>query len=69
MTETTGQRLRRLRGSRTLAEVSSACNISPSALAMYEYDKRTPRDGVKARLAQYYRKSVAYIFFNSSTHE
>lgn len=64
MAETTGQKLRRLRGSRTIAEVAKACDVSPSAMAMYEYDKRTPRDGVKERISRYYKKSVSYIFFN-----
>lgn len=69
MIETTGDRLRRLRGNRTLVEVSSACGIAPSTLAMYEQGKRTPKDGMKVKLAEYYGKSVAYIFFNSGTRK
>lgn len=68
MAETTGERLRRLRGSRTIAEVAKACGISASSMAMYEYNKRTPRDDVKVRIAQFYRKSIPYIFFNTDTH-
>jgi len=69
MTETTGERLRRLRGKRTLAEVSRDCGISTSALAMYEQGHRIPRDPIKVKLAAYYGRSVAYIFFNTSTRE
>lgn len=69
MTETTGERLRRLRGNRTLAEVSSACGIATSTLAMYEQGLRIPRDRTKVRLAEYYGRSVAYIFFNAGTRK
>ena len=69
MTETTGERLRRLRGDRTLAEVATACGISVSALAMYEQGNRVPRDRTKVKLAEYYGRSVAYIFFKTSAHE
>lgn len=69
MTETTGERLRRLRGDRTLAEVASACGIAASTLAMYEQGNRVPRDHIKVKLAEYYGRSVAYIFFKTVTHE
>lgn len=69
MTETTGERLRRLRGGRTLAEVATACGISKSTLAMYEQGNRVPRDRIKVKLAEYYGRSVAYIFFKTSAHD
>ena len=69
MSETTGQRLRRLRGKRTLKEASDGIGIAPTTLAMYEYDKRSARDDIKKRIAQYYGRSVAYIFFNTGTRE
>lgn len=62
-----GARLRQLRGSRTIKEVAGAVGISESALQMYETGKRRPRDDVKQRLAEYYRKSVAFIFFPTKT--
>lgn len=67
MTETTGQRLRRLRGKRTLAEVSQATGLAQSTLSMMERDQRGTGDKNKKKLAEYYGRSVAYIFFSPST--
>lgn len=58
-----GDRLRMLRGKRTLEKVASETNISVSALAMYERGERNPRDEVKIAFANYYGVSVAEIFF------
>ena len=69
MTETTGQRLRRLRGKRTLREVSEATGLAQSTLNMYEHDVRTPRDENKRRLAAYYKRTEAYIFFSTGTRK
>lgn len=55
--------LRRLRGKKTLEEVANAVNISKSALSKYENGDRVPRDQVKKKLADYYGKTVQYIFF------
>lgn len=59
----TGAKLRELRGDRTQQEVAQALGISKSALAMYEQDKRTPRDEVKIKLARFYGKTVQFIFY------
>lgn len=58
-----GEKLRKLRGSKTRQEVADAVGISISALAMYEAGERIPRDEVKIRLAAYFNRSVNYIFF------
>ena len=58
-----GAILKTLRGDRTIREVAGAIGISPSALAMYENEHRTPRDEVKVKLADFYKKSVQDIFF------
>lgn len=58
-----GERLRLLRGNRSRKEVAAACQISGSAVAMYEQGKRIPKDDVKIRIANYYKKSVNSIFF------
>lgn len=58
-----GARLRELRGGRTQQEVAAELGISKSALAMYEQDKRTPRDEVKIKLARFYGKTVQFIFY------
>jgi len=59
----TGEKLSRLRGNRSRAEVANAVGISISALTMYELGNRTPRDEIKVRLANYYKKPVCEIFF------
>lgn len=66
--ETTGQRLRRLRGKFTLAEAAKEIGISPSALGAYERGERTPRDATKNLISKYYGRSVAYIFFTNRNH-
>lgn len=69
MAETTGERLRRLRGKRTLAEVGKAVGMAPSTLSMIENGIRGTSDTNKKKLAEYYGRTVAYIFFNASTRE
>lgn len=56
-------KLRELRGKKTLAEVAEDLGISPSSLAMYERGDREPRDETKRKLAEYYKRSVGFIFF------
>lgn len=58
-----GDRLRKLRGDKTRKEVAEAVGITERALQSYELGDRTPRDDVKLRLAEYYGKTVQYIFF------
>ena len=43
--------------------VAEACGISLSALTMYELGQRIPRDDVKKRLAQHYKKTVQELFY------
>ena len=59
-----GERLRELRGDRTMEAVAKTLNISVSALGMYERGERVPRDEIKVRLAKYYNTSVEALFFN-----
>ena len=61
--KTVGKRLRTLRGSRSQQEVADAIGISQSAYANYEADLRIPRDKIKIRIAEYYKRSVATLFF------
>ena len=58
-----GERLRNLRGSSTIAEVSQACGISASALSMYESGERIPRDEIKIKLARFFKVKVEDIFY------
>lgn len=59
-----GMKLKALRGQRTQQEVADKVGITKSALAMYERDKRVPRDEVKVKLAAFYGESVQAIFFS-----
>jgi len=55
--------LKRLRGKKTQEEVAKACGIGLSAYSMYEIGQRVPRDEAKIKIAEYFGKSVNYIFF------
>ena len=56
-------RLIKLRGSRTQAEVAQTIGVTPSAYSMYENGERIPRDEIKKRIAEYYKRTVNTIFF------
>ena len=57
------KRLIALRGNRTQAEVAQAIGVTPSAYSMYENGDRIPRDEIKKRIAEYYKRTVNTIFF------
>ena len=61
---TAGEKLRKLRGRRTTIGVAKDLGISHSSLVKYERNERVPRDEVKKKIAEYYGKTVAYIFFS-----
>lgn len=58
-----GERLIKLRGSRTQDEVAKALGISLSAIGMYERGERIPRDEIKILIAKYYDTTVQSIFY------
>lgn len=58
-----GKRLEKLRGNRSQAEVAEACDISISAVSMYERGERVPRDEIKIKLARFYGVTVDSIFY------
>lgn len=62
--KTTGQKLRHLRGGRSIAETAEAIGIPASTLSMYERDERTPRDSMKVKLAKFYKVTVESLFFS-----
>lgn len=62
-----GKKLKALRGERTQKKVADNLNITKSALAMYERDKRVPRDEIKVRIANYYGETVQSIFLQSKS--
>ena len=57
------ERLVKLRGKRTQAEVAEAIRVSPSAYSMYETGERIPRDEIKIRITKYYGRTVNTIFY------
>lgn len=67
--EIIARRLVELRGDKRREEVAKACNISVSALSMYEQGERIPRDDIKIRLAKYYNSTIEAIFFTFKEHE
>ena len=58
-----GEMLRKLRGGKSLQEVSEDLGISQSALSMYENGERVPRDEIKIKLADYYDTTVQALFY------
>lgn len=57
------RRLRREKGE-SQAETAAAIGITKAAYSMYETGKRSPRDPVKELLAEHFKKSIEYIFFD-----
>lgn len=64
-----GEKMRRLRGKRSRAEIAEKAGISVSSYTKYERNERVPRDEVKIRLAKIFGVSVQSIFFAPSVHE
>ena len=63
-----GRRLILLRGNRSRREVAEAVGVTESAYAMYERGERIPRDYIKVIIADFFRKDVQEIFFDSECH-
>lgn len=59
-----GDRLRKLRGAKTLAEVGKDLDVTSMAISLWENGERTPSDDMKVKIAAYYNVSVTDIFFN-----
>lgn len=53
----------KLRGKRSRADVARDLGITERALQSYELGDRIPRDKVKTKIAEYYKRSVQHIFF------
>lgn len=61
-----GKKLVELRGDKTQEEVAENLGIATSTLAMYETEKRIPRDYIKIKIANYYNRTVGEIFFDGN---
>lgn len=55
--------LREARGKKTLAEVAEAMGLHEASISLYESGKRTPKDYMKVKLANYYNKGILELFF------
>lgn len=55
--------LKALRGNKTQLQVAKDLDISLSAYQKYEQGTRVPRDEMKIKIADYYKKPVKSIFF------
>lgn len=60
-----GTKLREIRGEKSVEEVAKALGITQQAVYMYERGERIPRDEIKIRIAKYFGKSVAEIFYEN----
>lgn len=60
---TVGEKLRNLRGSKPRNKVAKDLGISYSMYMKLERDERSASDEMKIKIAEYYGKSVEYIFF------
>ena len=58
-----GQRLRKLRGDKTLDEVAKALGVTSMAVSLWERGERIPSDDIKIKIAAFYGASVTDIFF------
>ena len=58
-----GERLRALRGTKTLAEVGNDLNVTAMAISLWENGERMPSDDMKVKIAAYYNATVTEIFF------
>lgn len=60
-----GSRLRSFRGKKSQRQVADDLGITLSAYSKYERNERVPRDGLKVKIADYYKTTVGEIFFGS----
>ena len=59
-----GDRLKELRGDKTLDTVASDLGVTGMAISNWERGERIPNDEMKVRIAQYYNRSVSFLFFD-----
>ena len=58
-----GDKMRTLRGNKSQEQVAEALGIPVSTYASYEQGVRIPRDSMKRKIADYYDRTVQFIFF------
>ena len=60
-----GQKLIKLRCTKSREQVAVDLGISYSAVVSYELGERIPRDEIKIKIAKYYGVDVGELFFSS----
>lgn len=58
------EKLKKLRGNKTVEEVTDAMNLNPNVYEAYERGERMPLEPVKKIIARYYRTKVTAIWDN-----
>lgn len=62
---TTADKLRSLRGQKSITQIAAEIGLTRSAWAMYERGCRVPRDAVKVKIANHFGKTVQELFFSN----
>ena len=60
---TPGEKLRKVRGTRSQAEIAELLGVSTSAISMYELGERVPRRETMKAISQLFDVSVEELFF------
>ena len=60
---TIGEKLRQIRGDKSMVEVAEAIGVTYSSYIKYERNERKPRAEVMHRIAKYYGKTIDSLFF------
>ena len=60
-----GEKLRTLRGEKTLEEVAKALGVTSMAVSLWERGERVPNDDMKIKIAALYGRPVTDIFFTN----
>ncbi len=58
-----GERLIKLRGNKTREEVAEAVGVTVACIGQYERGERIPQDEIKIKLADYFKRTVQFIFY------
>ena len=62
------QKLRKLRGRKSVSTIAKEVGISDSAWSMYDQGQRIPRDEIKVRLCNFFGVSPVTLFFPKDNH-
>lgn len=58
-----GNKLKRLRGARSQADVAASIGVSQQAYAAYEKEDARPRDEIKVKIANLFGVTVQSLFY------